>query len=214
MGDGFAGFVAKLLGAPVGRILIATNANDILTRALNIGRYARAAASAATISPAMDIQVASNFERLLFVASGRDADQTRNAYDGFATSGGFDIDEATLAQAAKTFSAVAVDDAETLAAMRAAYAETGEVLCPHSAVALAAARKGAPDWKPDGQVVVLATAHPAKFPETVQQALKLDAPLPARCADLFERPEVFASLPADAGQVADYIKAHSRAHGA
>ena len=171
-GDAFAGHVARSMGAPIGRIMLATNANDILPRTIATGRYERASQSIATISPAMDIQVASNFERLVFEALGRDAAATRGCYESFAQSGGFDLPDAALAMIRTHFAATAVSEDETRAAMRAALRQQGEVVCPHTAVALAAAAKGADNWRPDGPVVVLSTAHPAKFPDAQRRSLQ------------------------------------------
>ncbi|MDZ4775320.1 MAG: threonine synthase [Alphaproteobacteria bacterium] len=210
-GDAFAGYVAKKMGAPVGRILLATNTNDILARTIAAGRYARAAHSNATISPAMDIQVASNFERLVFECTGRDPDRTRALYAAFAQSGGFEVPAPALDAMRETFSAVAISDDETRAAMKAVHASTGELLCPHSAIAAAAAMKGADGWNPDGPVVLLATAHPAKFPDTVEVATGVAPPLPAHCATLYDRPERADSLPNDAEAVKRYVRERTRA---
>lgn len=210
-GDAFSGFVAKECGAPIGKIVMATNANDILARALKTGRYERAAESHATLSPAMDIQVASNFERILFEAVGRDGAAVARLYAQFAQSGGFDIPAAALAFLREHFEAVAVSDAETQETMRQYWGDGHfcYLACPHTAVGLRAQQKldkplGAP-------VVTLATAHPAKFPETVERATGMHPQLPAKCADLFERKEVFDTLPADAEQVKAYIRERSRA---
>lgn len=205
MGDAYSGWVAKQMGAPIGRIVVATNANDIIARALETGRYARAA-SQATLSPAMDIQVASNFERILFAALGRDSDKLRALYASFAQSGGFDIPPDALERLREDFGAGAVDDAETMQVM-ADYAEhEGLIVCPHTAVGL-----WAPHHPGGAPTVHLATAHPAKFPETVEQATGVRPPLPAKCADLYERPEKFDALPADAEAVKAYIRERSRA---
>jgi threonine synthase len=210
-GDAFSGYVAKMCGAPIGRIVMATNSNDILTRALKTGRYERAAQSHATLSPAMDIQVASNFERILFEALERDGEQVTRLYQQFAQSGGFDIPAKALEFLRTHFDAAAVSDEETEEWMRGAWngGNYGYLACPHTAVGLAARAKlekplGAP-------LVTLATAHPAKFPETVEAATGVKPPLPARCADLFERAEKYDTLPADAEAVKSYIRERSRA---
>jgi threonine synthase len=210
-GDAFSGFVAKMCGAPIGKIVLATNANDILARALKTGRYERAAHSHATLSPAMDIQVASNFERILFEAVGRDGAIVRRLYDQFAQSGGFDIPAPALAFLREHFAAAAVSDEETQECMRLRWNDGhfGYLACPHTAVGLYARSKldepiGAP-------LVTLATAHPAKFPDTVEQATGVRPPLPAKCADLFDRPERVDALPADAEAVKRFIRERSRA---
>lgn len=204
-GDAFSGFVAKQTGAPIGRILMATNANDILSRTLATGRYERAAASSATLSPAMDIQVASNFERILFDALDRDGATVRRLYDQFAQSGGFDIPPAALAKLRAQFDAASVTDAETLGSMTA----WDYPADPHTAVALYARSKV--QEPPGAPHVTLATAHPAKFPDTVARATGERPPLPKKHAGLMERAERMHALPNDAQAVKDYIRAASRA---
>lgn len=206
MGDAFAGFVAKKLGAPIGRIGLATNSNNILARALQTGRYERAAQSLATISPAMDIQVASNFERLLYDATG-DADLVAGAYRALAQSGGFDAPPAALAAMRETFSGADANDAMTKAEITRFFEEEGALICPHTAVGFAAF----PQPAADRPVVYLATAHPAKFPETVEEATGVRPPLPPKCADLYDRPEQVAALPTDAEAVKALIRERSRA---
>ncbi len=203
-GDAYSGWVAKQTGAPIGRIVLATNANDILSRALKTGRYERHS-SQATLSPAMDIQVASNFERILFEALGRDADAVRALYAGLAQSGGFDIPPAALEVLREIFDADAVSDDATLQVMRDVARYDDYLVCPHTAVGLW------PPHTPAGPAVFLATAHPAKFPETVERATGITPPLPAKCADLFARTEKFDSIAADAEAVKQYIRERSRA---
>lgn len=204
-GDAYSGWVAKQMGAPVDRIVLATNENDILVRALATGRYERGA-SKATLSPAMDIQLASNFERILFDALGRDSEAVGGLYANLAETGGFEIPPHALTWLRETFDAVAITDPETLDEMRNASRFEGELLCPHTAVGRVARVA-------DGRAprVYLATAHPAKFPETVEQATGVRPQLPAKCADLFQRSEKFDSLPADAEAVKQYIRERSRA---
>ncbi len=204
-GDAFSGYVAKRMGAPIGRIVMATNANDILARTLATGRYERAAQSHPTLSPAMDIQVASNFERILFEGLDRDGDAVRRLYEQFAQSGGFDVPAPALAFLREHFDAVSVDDTETVEGMQNfAYAA-----CPHTAVGLYARTKldppiGAP-------LVTLATAHPAKFPETIEAATGKRPALPEKCADLMQRPERADPLPNDVEVVKRYVRERSRA---
>jgi threonine synthase len=205
-GDAFSGYVAKRCGAPVGRIVLATNANDILARTLASGSYERAGASHATLSPAMDIQVASNFERILHEVLGGDGERVRRLYDQFAQSGGFDIPPEALEQLRMHFDAAAVNDAATQESMRN---HLPYVACPHTAVglwALAAVRE--PLTEP---IVALATAHPAKFPETVSEATGIHPSLPGYCADLLSRDEVLESLANDAEAVKGHIRERSRA---
>lgn len=203
-GDAYSGWVAKQLGAPIGRIALATNSNDILTRALNTGRYERAPQSHATLSPAMDIQVASNFERILFEALGRDPGHVRALYQQFAQSGGFDIPAEALEALHADFDAAAVDDAETLRTM----AWPIYPACPHTAVALWARTKVPPLM---GPVVTLATAHPAKFPDAVEKATGARPALPPQHAELFQREEKYDTAPADAEAVKAMIRERSRA---
>lgn len=192
----YSGFVAKRMGAPIGAIMVATNANDILDRAINTGEYARAAQSAATLSPAMDIQVASNFERILFEALNRDGNHVRQLFDEFAQSGRFNIPPSALEFLREHFASWAIDDAETLGTMRSTYETARHLVCPHTAVAIAAAGNEFDEdqAKLDLPLVTLATAHPAKFPETVERATGVRPELPAKCADL-QRSEKFNSPP-------------------
>ena len=205
-GDAFSGYVAKQMGAPIGTIVLATNANDILVRALKAGRYERAASSHATLSPAMDIQVASNFERALFEALDRDGEAVGRLYAQFAQSGGFDIPAPALAFLRTHFVAESLSDAGTLGVMRA-YSAKGQLVCPHTAVGLGVGQEP----RNNRTCVTLATAHPAKFPDTVERATGVRPQLPPKCADLFDRPEKFDTLPADAEAVKRYIRERSRA---
>ena len=157
----------------------------------------------------MDIQVASNFERILFEALGRDADTLRRLYDQFAQSGGFDIPAPALAFLREHFDACSASDAETQATMKRFWNDGAPpyLACPHTSVALFAASKSelaAPS-------VTLATAHPAKFPETVEATLGVKPPLPAHCADLFSRNEKITALPDDVEAVKKLIRERSRA---
>jgi threonine synthase len=209
-GDAFSGNVAKRMGAPIGKIVMATNANDILARTIATGRYERAPQSHATISPAMDIQVASNFERALFEAMGRDGEALKRLYDQFAQSGGFDIPPAALAFLRNDFGAVSVNDEETRASMKNAWqGGEGYLACPHTAVALFAPAKL--ETPPGSPLVTLATAHPAKFPDTVLEATGTRPPLPKRSADLSSRVEKMDPLANDASAVKAFIRERSRA---
>lgn len=204
-GDALAGYVAKMIGAPIGRIMIATNANDGIAKAFETGTYAKSHASLATLSPAMDISVASNFERIVYEALGRNPAVLKKLYDGFAQSGSFDIPAAALDVLKQHFDAFGVDDQETRWALADCYEQTGEVLCPHTAVGWRA-RFGEDEIA--GARVLLATAHPAKFPETVEAILGQAPGLPRHCADLLDRKEVMVDLPADVAAVKAYIRAH------
>jgi threonine synthase len=200
-GDGFAGYVAYRMGLPIGRILIATNANDILARTFRTGQYARGTV-AETQSPAMDIQSASNFERLFFETVGRDGPATAEAFRGFAEGRSISVPPQALEAMTRLFAGETTDEAATSEAMRLALSETGETVDPHTAVALSALRRspGA------GPTVVLATAHPAKFPDAVLAATG-HAPLaPERAQALAGRPERYESIVADAALVSAYVR--------
>ncbi|MEL7681039.1 threonine synthase [Citromicrobium bathyomarinum] len=205
-GDVFAGYVAAQMGLPVERLIVATNKNDILARAIRDGDYS-VGESHATITPSMDIQVSSNFERLLFEANGRDAAALTAQMDEFASSKTLPLESAQREAIAAMFSAERATPEETLAAMRWAHESCGEVIDPHTAVGLHAARALAAD--PEVPVVTLATAHPAKFPDAVKQAIGIEAALPARVGDLFALEERFETLPVDYDAVRDYISARA-----
>ncbi|MEL7728754.1 threonine synthase [Citromicrobium bathyomarinum] len=204
-GDVFAGYVAQKMGLPVERLIVATNKNDILARAIRDGDYS-VGESHATITPSMDIQVSSNFERLLFEANGRDAASLAAQMDGFGSSKTLPLDPAQRERIAAMFSAERATPEQTLEAMRWAHQACGEVIDPHTAVGLHAAREqNALD--PAVPVVTLATAHPAKFPDAVEQAIDLRADLPKRVERIMEREERCETLPADYDAVRDYISA-------
>jgi threonine synthase len=201
-GDAFAGYVAMKMGLPVARMVIATNSNDIVARAFSTGRYARGAV-VATQSPAMDIQIASNFERLYFEAVGRDAAETRRAFEAFATTGAVDLPSQAFGELKHLFAGIAVDEAETARTIAETLEETGEVIDPHTAVGLAAAKRSG-HW--ESPLVVLSTAHPAKFPEAVEAAIGRRPGLHPRAHGLFDRHEMIDRLPADAEAVKAYVR--------
>jgi threonine synthase len=206
-GDAFAGYVARQMGLPIETITVATNANDIVARAIQTGRYARGAVQA-TQSPAMDIQIASNFERLYFEAVGRDAALTAAAFRTFGQTGAIDIPPDALAFMGALFAGDAVDEAETSAAIRDTLKDTGELIDPHTAVAMRAARRlraRSPDATTP--LVVLSTAHPAKFPEAVREAAGAEPRLPAAAVGLDGKTETFDRLPADPDAVKQYLRA-------
>src|SRR3984957_4776898 len=184
-GDIFAGEAAERMGLSAARLVIATNANDIMARALNEGVYASGAAHA-TLSPSMDIQVASNFERALFEASGRDADWTAAAMNDFARDRKLALPQPGLEKIRARYSAFASNDDETRSAIAAVYKQTGRIIDPHTAVGVAAATKMGAAPSP---VVVLSTAHPAKFPDAVTEAIGHPPAVPSRLAGLAERAE-------------------------
>ncbi|PTT08893.1 threonine synthase [Caulobacter sp. HMWF025] len=203
-GDAYAGFVASKLGLPIAQITAATNSNDILARTFEEGRYARGAV-AATQSPAMDIQVASNFERLYFEAVRRDGVETGRAFRGFADSGLIDIPPSAFAMMRELFRGASVSEADTAKTMLATLNETGEVIDPHTAVGVAAAA-GVRLEDATTPVVVLSTAHPAKFPEAVAAACGLVPATPRTTPDLSKKPERFDRLPASGETVKAFVR--------
>ncbi len=209
-GDAYAGYVASKLGLPIRSLTAATNANDIVARAIEDGKYERGAV-AATSSPAMDIQVSSNFERLYFEAVGRDGVETGRAFRTFAESGALDIPPSAHAAIRQMFRGRAVSEAETARTMVATLNETGEMIDPHTAVGVTAAQAMLAAGDVGAPLVVLSTAHPAKFPEAVLEACGVDAPAPRGAGDLFQRPERFDSVAADAEAVKARVRAFARA---
>jgi threonine synthase len=193
-GNIYAGYAARAMGLPVERLLIAANSNDILARFMDSGEQ-RLEGVTPTWSPSMDIQVSSNFERFLFDLFDRDGRALARTMQAFRATGAMTVSPAQLERARSTFDAGRLDDAGTLRAIADARRETGELLDPHTAVAYAVARqkRGARDVP----MVVLATAHPAKFPDAVKAATGEAPPLPARLADLATKPERCATLPND-----------------
>jgi threonine synthase len=202
-GDAFAGYVAHRMGLPIKRIVAATNANDILARAFEQGRYARGEV-AATISPAMDIQSASNFERLYFEAVRRDPVETARAFQHFAGAGAIDLPPQAHAAMRELFRGVSVSEDEIRRTILATLNETGELIDPHTAVAVAALRKGEGLEAP---TVVLSTAHPAKFPDDVKAAAGVAPELPRGSVSLAKRSERYDRLPADADAIKAYVRA-------
>lgn len=207
-GDVFAGYVATQMGLPIERLIVATNVNDILARTLATGVYEQRDV-VATASPAMDIQVSSNFERLLFEASGRKPVVVKQAMRELATEKRFTLSDEALAVIRRSFAAERADEAETAATIKAVHRESGYILDPHSAVGVAVARK----FKSESSapLVELATAHAAKFPEAVEAAIGVHPQLPPQLADLLDRPERPAKLPANVERVARFVSQRSRA---
>ncbi len=203
-GDVFAGYVAARMGLPVARLIVATNVNDILHRALGQADYSRGTVQQ-TATPSMDIQVSSNFERLLFDLGGRDGAATAAQMAGFEQSHAMRLTDRQHAGAAALFVGDRVDADDMMTAMRWAHEAAGQVIDPHTGIALAAARRAGLDVP----VVTLATAHPAKFRDTVERATGVRPPLPGRVGDLFERPERYATLPATFAAITGYIAEHA-----
>ncbi len=207
-GDGFAGYVAKRMGLPIDRIVVATNSNDILARAFEEGRYVRGV-TAATQSPAMDIQSASNFERLYFECARRDGLETARAFAAFGETGVIDIPPQAYAAMRETFVGVSVSEGETARTIVSTLRETGELIDPHTAVGVAGMRR-APGLR--GPVIVLSTAHPAKFPDTVAAATGETPVMPRTAAHLAGKTERYDRLPADADAIKAYVQAFAEGH--
>ncbi|KRA56002.1 threonine synthase [Devosia sp. Root635] len=205
-GDIFAGYCAKAMGLPIDKLIIATNANDILRRTIDTGRYEMDGV-APTISPSMDIQISSNFERLLFESAGRDADAVIRMMDGLKQSGGFALPDRALAAIRRDFAAGTTGEAETKATIAATLKASGYLLDPHTAVGAHVARAHLGTTP----MVTLATAHPAKFPAAVKEASGIEPELPAWLADLHSRQERLSVLANDQAAVENFISARTRA---
>ncbi|MGE0795291.1 MAG: threonine synthase [Acidimicrobiia bacterium] len=206
-GNVFAGWVARRMGVPIRQLVIGSNRNDILPRFFETGTMATEEV-VPTTSPAMDIQVSSNFERLLFELAGRDGALVTELMGRFKEEGRVEIGTDLLGAAREVMGAVRVDDAAAARVMAATFERTGVLVDPHTAVGLGAASLLHAD--PTVPIVCLATAHPAKFPEAVEAAVGVRPPLPDRLADLFERPERFDTLPADLEAVEAHVAAMGR----
>lgn len=203
-GDVFAGYCAARMGLPVSKLLVATNINDILARALNAGDYS-VGTVAPTVTPSMDIQVSSNFERLLFDLHGRDGRALAATMQAFEQTGRMQLSDAQRTEAARLFRAERVDETQMMGALQWAHSACGQLIDPHTAIGLAAARRAEADIA--GPIVTLATAHPAKFPDAVERASGVRPGLPRRVAHLFDRAERYDRLPADADALKAYIRA-------
>ncbi len=192
-GDIFAGDSARRMGLPIGRLVIATNQNDILHRCLTTGVY-ETHEVIPSISPSMDIQVSSNFERALFHAYGGDGAAVAQLMDELKTTGRFTVSQGALEALREIFASGRVSEDETAATITRTWAATRELLCPHSAVGVAVAEAHLDPARP---MVTLATAHPAKFPAAVEAATGLHPPLPPHMETLYERPERVTEVPND-----------------
>ncbi len=206
-GDIFAGYCARMMGLPVDKLVIATNANDILRRTMDTGRYEMAGV-APTISPSMDIQISSNFERLLFESAGRDAGAVSRMMAGLKQSGGFDLPEKAIAAIRRDFAAGTTDEAATRDVIAQTNAKSGYLLDPHTAVGVGVARNQPQSGIP---MITLGTAHPAKFPAAVEEASGVNPALPSWLGDLYDRPERVTVLDNDQRAIEDFIAARSRA---
>ncbi len=205
-GDIFAGYIAKRMGLAVGRLVIATNQNDILHRTLVSGAHLNEGVIP-SISPSMDIQVSSNFERALYYAYGEDSAAVAHEMEALKARGGFTVSQGALEALREVYGSGRASEDETLATIAALHASAGQVVCPHSAVGVKVAREnlGA------NPMVSLATAHPAKFPDAVEAATGLRPPLPKAMAGLYDLPERITEVPNDLGSIQSLIRERIRA---
>lgn len=203
-GDIYAGYAAQKMGAFIGNLTIATNVNDILARCVNTGRY-EVHTVTPTMSPSMDIQVSSNFERLLFAAGGGDAKKIVRHMESLRKDGAFVVDNMSLSEIRKHFTAVRADERATSETMKRIFRENQYLLDPHTAVGVTAEQ----EQTIAGPTITLATAHPAKFPAAVKEATGVEPILPSHMEDLFEREERFDELANDVSAVKDFIRGRS-----
>ncbi|WP_306005324.1 threonine synthase [Aquicoccus porphyridii] len=204
-GDIFAGYLAKRMGLPIDRLVVATNQNDILHRCLSTADY-RPDGVTPSISPSMDIQVSSNFERALFEAYGRDGTAVAQLMDELK-AGGFSVSQGALQALREVYDSGRCSEDETRATIARLHRTTGELLCPHSAVGIKVAEE---KRNPATPMITLATAHPAKFPDAVQEATGIRPDLPARMSDLFERPERMTRVENDLSAIETLIEERRR----
>lgn len=201
-GDIFAGYLARKMGLPVHKLIIATNKNDILNRCLKTGVYGMDGVSP-TLSPSMDIQISSNFERLLFDLYDRDGNQVRELMQKFRAEKKLSLSASAHQQFQTLFDSGSADDETTKTTIKSVFEQTGEVLDPHTAVGVHVGRTRHADASIP--LIHLATAHPAKFPDAVKASCGISPALPPHMADLFERRERFDVLPNDVKEIAAYI---------
>jgi threonine synthase len=210
-GNVLAAWAARRMGLPVERLIVGANRNDILARWISANDMS-ARPVEPSLSPSMDIQVSSNFERLLFELLGRDGARTAETMARFRAEGRMPVPDAAWREATRLFHGFTLDDAGTLWEIRQLWQSAQYLADPHTAVGTAAARALAPD-DPAIPVVVAATAHPAKFPDAVEQATGFRPPLPVRLGDLYQREERFSLLPPELAQVEGFVRAHARRNG-
>jgi threonine synthase len=204
-GNVLSGWIARTMGAPIAGFVVASNTNDILTRFFNDNDMS-AVPVVPTLSPSMDIQVSSNFERLLFEMNGRDGGLTTEQLQRFRASGRLQVEEDQRRSFLDgTFVAERVDDAGTLDVIARTYRDVELLVDPHTAVAIGAAQKVAAAGGMNGQLVTLATAHPAKFPDAVEKATGVRPELPPHLDDLFDRTERLVELPNDLSLVQRFV---------
>ncbi len=203
-GNVFSGYAAKSMGLPISKLVVGSNRNDILTRFFRSGAM-ETAEVLPTLSPSMDIQISSNFERLLYFMFDRDTAKVADKMDAFKRTGAFSVDRECLDKVLAIFSSQRYDDDQTKATIRAVYEQSGELIDPHSAIGVAAGREMLKDFA--GTRISLATAHPAKFPEAIEDATGIKPELPPGLADLHRRKEYFDTIAPDLGVLRDFIDA-------
>ncbi|MEP4769030.1 MAG: threonine synthase [Roseibium sp.] len=206
-GDIFAGYAAMKMGLPIEKLVVATNVNDILARTLETGRYEKRGVEP-TISPSMDIQVSSNFERLLAEVCGRDGEAVRRMMNQLNQSGNFTIEDGPLGEIRTHFGAGRCNEQETATTISSLWQEAGYLLDPHTAIGVHVAKKHDDGNSP---MVVLGTAHPAKFPDAVEKASKVHPELPENLTHMMIAEERQQVLAAEQGVVESYIEEHARA---
>ncbi|WP_319545154.1 threonine synthase [Ruegeria conchae] len=202
-GDIFAGYLAKRMGLPIDRLVVATNQNDILHRCLSGEGYFKGD-TIPSISPSMDIQVSSNFERALYFAYGEDGGAVAQLMDELK-NGGFNVSQGAMEALRESFDSGRVSEDETLATIKHTLIHSAELVCPHTAVGIKVAEE---HRSADVPMITLATAHPAKFPAAVEKASGEHPPLPSRMSDLYERPERVTRIANDLGALEDHIRRH------
>jgi threonine synthase len=206
-GNVLSGWIARKMGAPIARFVVASNTNDILTRFFNDNDMS-AMPVVPTLSPSMDIQVSSNFERLLFEMNDRDGGMTTEQLQRFRATGRLQVEEDQRASFLEgSFFAGRVDDDATLDVIARTYRDAEMLVDPHTAVAIGTAQSLASCVGTEGRIVTLATAHPAKFPDAVEKATGVRPELPPHLADLFDRPERIVELPNDLAAVQRFVAA-------
>ena len=200
-GDIFAGYIARQMGLPIGRLVIATNQNDILHRTIETGAHVKEGVTP-SISPSMDIQVSSNFERALFFAYDKDGKAVAQQMGALQDAGGFSVSQGAIQALRDIYDSGRASEPETTATIQSIRQSTGEILCPHSAVGV----KVAQEHIGENPMITLATAHPAKFPDAVEAAVGVRPTLPKRMANLFELPERLTEVPNDLAALKSLIK--------
>lgn len=206
-GDVFAGYIAKRMGLPIDQLIVATNQNDILHRCLSTGKYEKDKVLP-SLSPSMDIQVSSNFERALFDAYDRDGSAVSQVMEDLSRKGGFSLSQGVSQKLNHHFRSNSTTEQETLETIKNSFAQTGELLCPHSAIGVNVAKKSR---VPETPMITLATAHPAKFPDAVEKASDLRPALPERMADLYERSERLTRVANDLTKLEEIVKERVKA---